>query len=141
MIHFSSLTPVDFSCTVQHKSWLKAVIRAEQLQPGDIQYVFCDDAQLLERNIQFLNHDTLTDIITFDNRVEGCVSGEIFISVDRVKENAETLQVSFQDELLRVLVHGVLHLCGYKDKTEAEAQNMRRLENRNMALFHEMFSI
>ena len=139
MIAFSYLTPEDFTCDVHHKSWLKSVIRAEELQPGDIQYVFCDDQQLLQRNIQFLNHDTLTDIITFDNRVGDFVSGEIFISVERVHDNAAQLGVSFQEEMLRVLVHGILHLCGYKDKTDEEASQMRSLENKYIALFHNMF--
>lgn len=139
MIAFSYLTPEDFTCDVHHKSWLKSVIRAEELQPGDIQYVFCDDQQLLQRNIQFLNHDTLTDIITFDNRVGDFVSGEIFISVERVHDNAAQLGVSFQEEMLRVLVHGILHLCGYKDKTDEEASQMRSLENKYIALFHDMF--
>ena len=141
MITFSYLSPVVFPCDVQHKTWLKAVIRAEGLQPGDIQYVFCDDQDLLQRNIQFLNHDTLTDIITFDNRVGECVSGEIFISVDRVQENAETLQVPIEDERLRVMVHGVLHLCGYKDKLPEEAVVMRQKENQYIALFHQRVNV
>ncbi|MBO4488285.1 MAG: rRNA maturation RNase YbeY [Bacteroidales bacterium] len=136
---FTFQIDVDFQPTIQHKSWLKAVIRNEQLQPGDIHYLFCDDAYLLERNIQFLHHDTFTDIITFDNRVGDFVSGEIFISVERVLENAKLLRVAFSDEMLRVLVHGVLHLCGYKDKTEEEAAQMRSLENKYMVLFHDMF--
>ena len=139
MIDFSFQNPIDFNLTIHHKSWLKAVIRNEHLQPGDVYYVFCDDAYLLERNIQFLNHDTLTVIITFDNRVGDFVSGEIFISVERVHDNADQLGVSFQEEMLRVLVHGVLHLCGYKDKTDEEASQMRGLENKYIALFHDMF--
>lgn len=139
MITFSYLSPVVFPCDVHHKTWLKAVIRAEGLQPGDIQYVFCNDQDLLQRNIQFLNHDTLTDIITFDNRVGECVSGEIFISVDRVQENAESLHVPIEDERLRVMVHGVLHLCGYKDKLSEEAVVMRQKENQYIDLFHQSF--
>ncbi|MBR4135491.1 MAG: rRNA maturation RNase YbeY [Bacteroidales bacterium] len=141
MIQFSFQTPFDFTPTVRHKSWLKAVIRQEKLQPGDIQYLFCDDAYLLERNLHFLQHDTLTDIITFDNGVVDCVSGEILISVERVRENAELLHTTFSDEMLRVIVHGVLHLCGYKDKTEEEAAQMRQLENRYMVLFREQFDV
>ena len=139
MITFSYLSPVVFPCDVHHKTWLKAVIRAEGLQPGDIQYVFCNDQDLLQRNIQFLNHDTFTDIITFDNRVGECVSGEIFISVDRVQENAESLHVPIEDERLRVMVHGVLHLCGYKDKLPEEAVVMRQKENQYIDLFHQSF--
>ena len=139
MITFSYLSPVVFPCDVHHKTWLKAVIRVEGLQPGDIQYVFCNDQDLLQHNIQFLNHDTLTDIITFDNRVGECVSGEIFISVDRVQENAESLHVPIEDERLRVMVHGVLHLCGYKDKLPEEAVVMRQKENQYIDLFHQSF--
>ncbi len=139
MITFSYLSPVVIPCDVHHKTWLKAVIRAEGLQPGDIQYVFCNDQDLLQRNIQFLNHDTFTDIITFDNRVGECVSGEIFISVDRVQENAESLHVPIEDERLRVMVHGVLHLCGYKDKLPEEAVVMRQKENQYIDLFHQSF--
>lgn len=86
-----------------------------------------------------MNHDTLTDIITFDNRVGDVVSGNIMISLDRVKDNALKFDVPFQEEMLRVIVHGVLHICGYKDKSESEAAIMRKMENESIALFHEMF--
>jgi len=139
MIQFSSQIPIEFTPSLKHKNWLKAVIRSEHLQPGDIQYLFCDDAYLLERNIHFLNHDTFTDIITFDNGVGEMVAGEIFISAERVVDNAKTLGTTVQDEYLRVVVHGVLHLCGYKDKTDEEAANMRQLENKYIQLFYDKF--
>lgn len=136
MISFEFQKACSFEPTLLHKQWLKAVIRKEGLIPGDIDYVFCDDAYLLERNIHFLNHDTLTDIITFDNRVGNVVSGNIMISVDRVAENAHKFEVSFQRELLRVIVHGVLHICGYKDKSNEEAALMRKMENESLDMFH-----
>ncbi len=140
MISFTYLIPTDYPLTIFHKQWLKEVIRQEQLFPGEISYTFCTDEYLLERNIAFLSHDTLTDIITFDNRVGDCVSGEIFISVDRVQENATTMGLEYTTELLRVLVHGVLHLCGYKDKTPIEEQCMRGLEDKYIALFYNKFN-
>ncbi|WP_082326582.1 rRNA maturation RNase YbeY, partial [Sunxiuqinia dokdonensis] len=102
------------------KKWIKNTIKKEGREPGEITFIFCSDDYLLEINKQYLDHDYYTDIITFDY-VEGKeISGDIFISVDRVKENAATFGVDFQNELNRVLVHGVLHLLGYKDKSADE---------------------
>lgn len=137
MISFDFTVPCVFTPDIRHKQWLKNVIRKEGLVPGDISYLFCDDAYLLERNISFLHHDTFTDIITFDRRVGEIVSGDIMISLERVVENAKKFSVSFEEELLRVIVHGTLHLCGYKDKTDEEAAEMRRMENESLAMFHE----
>lgn len=137
MISFDFTVSCDFTPDIRHKQWLKNVIRKEGLVPGDISYLFCDDAYLLERNISFLHHDTFTDIITFDRRVGEIVSGDIMISLERVVENAKKFSVSFEEELLRVIVHGTLHLCGYKDKTDEEAAEMRRMENESLAMFHE----
>ena len=102
--------------------------------PGDISYIFCDDDYMLERNISFLNHDTYTDIITFDDCFGDVVSGSILISLDRVGENAAKFGQTFENEFLRVLVHGTLHLCGYKDKTDEEAKIMRQKEDESLAL-------
>ena len=102
--------------------------------PGDISYIFCDDDYMLERNISFLNHDTYTDIITFDDCFGDVVSGSILISLDRVGENAAKFGKTFENEFLRVLVHGTLHLCGYKDKTDEEAKIMRQKEDESLAL-------
>ena len=141
MITFDFQTSSNFTPMLSHKQWLKEVIRREGLTPGDISYLFCDDAFLLERNIQYLNHDTYTDIITFDRRVGEWVSGDIMISLERVGENARKFGVTFDAELLRVIVHGTLHLCGYKDKSDEEAAMMRRKEQESITLFHSNFSL
>ena len=105
---------------------------------GDINYIFCDDEYLLKINIEYLNHDTLTDIITFDYVENGVLNGDIYISIERVMENAGIFSVSYEQELHRVLAHGVLHLCGYKDKTESDAAFMRRKEDFAIQLFDEI---
>lgn len=113
----------------RYSEWLQDVILEEGCEPGEINYIFCNDAYLLELNREFLKHDTLTDIITFDNSLGKQLQGEIYISTERIKENAEEFHTSFPDELSRVLVHGILHLCGYKDKSEEEEKQMRAKEN------------
>lgn len=134
MISFDFVCESSFKPSVSHKIWLQQVIRKEGKVPGDIAYIFCDDEYMLERNVAFLNHDTYTDIITFDECVGNIVAGSILISLDRVGENAEAFGKSFENEFLRVLVHGTLHLCGYKDKTEEEAKTMRQKEDESLAL-------
>lgn len=134
MISFDFVCESGFKPSVNHKIWLQQVIRKEGKVPGDIAYIFCDDDYMLERNVAFLNHDTYTDIITFDECVGNIVAGSILISLDRVGENAEAFGKSFENEFLRVLVHGTLHLCGYKDKTEDEAKTMRQMEDESLAL-------
>ena len=134
MISFDFVCESGFKPSVNHKIWLQQVIRKEGKVPGDIAYIFCDDDYMLERNVAFLNHDTYTDIITFDECVGNIVAGSILISLDRVGENAEAFGKSFEDEFLRVLVHGTLHLCGYKDKTEDEVKTMRQKEDESLAL-------
>ena len=110
-------------------SSLKSLIGLENFKSGEITIVFCIDDYLLEINKTYLNHDFYTDIITFDYSGNDFVSGDLFISVDRVKDNAESFSVSFDNELKRVIYHGVLHLCGYKDKTENDEKEMREKEN------------
>jgi probable rRNA maturation factor len=109
--------------------WLKHAIRLEKKALGEINYIFCDDEYLLKKNQDFLNHDTLTDIITFDYSEENKLSADIFISIERVKENALIFAVPFEKELKRVIIHGILHLIGYKDKSEEETKTMRSKEN------------
>ena len=115
-------------------AWIKAVALKYGKKAGDIAYIFCDDAKILEVNRQYLEHDYYTDIITFDYCEDDYVIGDLFISIDRVKDNAQTNNTTFQNELNRVIVHGVLHLCGYKDKSEVDEQLMRQKENQMLAL-------
>ena len=112
-----------------YSKWVKKIIRKEKKIVGDIVFVFCNDKYMLEKNIKFLNHDTLTDVITFDYCKGEIISGDIIISIDRVKENATIFNVSFSNELERVMAHGLLHLLGYKDKNKKDALIMREKEN------------
>jgi rRNA maturation RNase YbeY len=116
--------------------WLSEVILSENKEEGEINYIFCDDDYLLEINQQYLNHDTLTDIISFDYSIGNELHGDIFISIERVRENAIDFKVSFEEELKRVLVHGVLHYCGYKDKTDEDEMTMRLKEDEKIKMFH-----
>ena len=111
------------------KQWIKSITEKEKHKPGTINYIFCTDDELLEINIRHLNHNTLTDIITFDYTEGKTINSDIFISIDRVTENSKKFKVTFENELHRVMIHGVLHLCGYKDKTKVDAELMRRKEN------------
>ena len=115
-------------------SWLVSVINSEDYKEGEITYVFCDDDYLLDINVKYLKHNYLTDIISFDYTLGKEVSGDIFISVDRVRENALIYSTSFQDELHRVMVHGILHFCGYNDKTDSEKELMRSKEDYYLSL-------
>lgn len=112
-----------------HKSWITRVIRGEERKIGKIDFIFTDDANLLGINREFLNHDYLTDVISFDYSGENGIVGEVYISIDRVKENAGIYGSSFSEELRRVMVHGALHLCGYNDGNESEAERMRERED------------
>jgi probable rRNA maturation factor len=116
--------------------WISAIIESESKKEGEINYIFCDDDYLLEINQQYLDHDTLTDIISFDYSVGNELHGDIFISIERVRENAVDFNVSFDEELKRVMAHGVLHYCGYKDKTESDEQLMRSKEDEKIKMFH-----
>lgn len=120
------------------KRWIKEVVKREDKRLGDLGYVFCDDEYLLKVNIEYLNHDTYTDIITFDYVEGNVISGDMMISVDRVGENATKFEVPFERELRRVVIHGVLHLLGNGDKTTKEAARMCELENAALALYDEM---
>lgn len=119
-----------------YSNWVSAVILSEGKQEGELNYIFCSDDYLLNINIQYLNHDTLTDIISFDYSVGNLLQGDIFISIDRVKENAKDFNVSFDEELKRVMIHGILHYCGYKDKTPKDEALMRSKEKDKITLFH-----
>ncbi len=117
-------------------NWISRVILSESKKEGEINYIFCNDDYLLNLNEQYLDHDTLTDIISFDYSIGNEIHGDIFISTERVKENAIDFNVAFEEELQRVLVHGVLHYCGYKDKTEDDEQLMRDKEDEKIKMFH-----
>jgi len=134
MIEFYSETDFNIEDTKALSHWISEIILHENHELGDLTYVFCDDAYLHKLNVQFLNHDTLTDIISFDNSLGKQIHGEIYISVERVKENAGTYQVAFLEELHRVIIHGVLHFCGYKDKTKKQQETMSCKENEALDL-------
>jgi probable rRNA maturation factor len=136
MIDFNYETAFELSDEARHAKWISEVIISEGKKEGEISYIFCDDDYLLEINRQHLDHDTLTDIISFDYTVGNEISGDIFISVERVKDNASDFNVPFDEELLRVMSHGILHYCGYKDKGEDNESLMRSKEDEKIALFH-----
>lgn len=119
-----------------YASWIENIIESENKILGEISYIFCDDDFLHNINMQYLNHDTLTDIISFDYTEGDVISGDIFISVERVEDNANDFNVSFDEELKRVLAHGILHYCGYKDKSDSDALLMRAKEEEKIKLFH-----
>ena len=129
MINFNYETEFSLVSEEHISNWILNVIDLEGYQLEEINYVFCDDTYLHKLNVEFLNHDTLTDIISFDYSVGKIIQGDIFISVERVEDNAKDFKTSFVEELHRVIVHGVLHYCGYKDKTDEDAKIMRRKEN------------
>ena len=116
--------------------WIEDVIKNEKKTVGDITYIFCDDDYLLERNKEFLDHNTLTDIITFNYCIDNNISSDIMISIDRVKENSTTFENSFNKELKRVMIHGILHLIGYNDKSYKEKELMREKENFYLNMFY-----
>ena len=136
MISFNYETEFELPNEDQLSNWLSQVILSESKKEGDINYIFCDDEYLLNLNEQYLDHDTLTDIISFDYSVGNELHGDIFISIERVRENALDFSVTFDEELKRVLVHGVLHYCGFKDKSEEDEQLMRQKEDEKIKMFH-----
>jgi probable rRNA maturation factor len=132
---FEEDTRYNLKQKLKVKRWIKGTIAAEGYKLDELNYVFCSDAYLLQINQQYLNHDTYTDIVTFDNsEAESLITGDIFISIDRVKENALQYEVSTEAELHRVMIHGALHLLGYKDKSAKEKQLMTEKENHYLGL-------
>ena len=136
MINFNYETDFNLDNEEAIEAWLGNVIVSEKKKEGEINYIFCDDEYLHKINVEYLDHDTLTDIISFDYSMGNELHGDIFVSVERVKDNAADFNVSFEEELKRVLVHGILHYCGYKDKGEAEEFLMRSKEDEKIAMFH-----
>ena len=136
MINFNYENEFSLDNEEVYASWLTSVIESENKKEGEINYIFCDDEYLHKINVEYLNHDTLTDIISFDYSMGNELHGDIFVSIERVEDNAKDFNVSFEEELKRVLVHGVLHYCGYKDKSEDEEALMRSKEEEKMKMFH-----
>ena len=136
MINFYYETDIEHLNEPKLMDWLNVVARSEDKNIGEISYIFCDDEYLLEINKKFLDHDTYTDIISFDDTIGNLLNGDIFISHERVVDNAKNYDVSIEEELRRVMVHGLLHFCGFKDKTEKEASLMRQKEDEKLRMFH-----
>lgn len=138
-IYFASEnTNFDLKEKMKVKKWITTIIKAQSKKVGDISYVFCDDDYLIQVNREYLNHDTYTDIITFDYVEGNLVSGDIMISVERVKENAEKFNATFEQELHRVIIHGILHLLGQADKSDEDAAMMRKKEEDALVLWNSM---
>ena len=136
MIDFHFETDFELRDEDRYVEWVKHIIYSEDNEVGELSFVFCDDTFLLEINQKFLGHDTLTDVITFDYSDDGVVSGDVFISIERLKENSDIFNCKLLDELQRVMAHGVLHLLGYDDKSEGDLREMRAKEEEKMKLFH-----
>ncbi|EAZ96788.1 hypothetical protein FBBAL38_05175 [Flavobacteria bacterium BAL38] len=136
MISFNYETDFLLENEEQYEVWISRIIESEGFDEGEINYIFCNDEYLHKINVEYLDHDTLTDIISFDYTVGNLVQGDIFISIERVQDNANDFNVSFDEELKRVLSHGVLHYCGYKDKTPKDEALMRSKEEEKMQMFH-----
>ena len=129
MISFNFETDFILENKSNISKWVSNAIEEENCKEGEINYIFCSDDYLHQLNVDYLDHDTLTDIISFDYSVGKELHGDIYISVERVRDNADDFNVSFGSELSRVMVHGVLHYCGYKDKTDSEKKEMRLKED------------
>ncbi len=139
MINFNvEIEKFKISDTRKKKAWLKDLVIEQGFKLKELNYVFLSDQELLKMNIEYLKHDTYTDIITFDNsEKENEIEGDIFISIDRVADNSKKFQVVFETELCRVMAHGVLHLCGYLDKKTADAKLMREMEEKYIIKYGE----
>ncbi|WP_288982404.1 rRNA maturation RNase YbeY [uncultured Flavobacterium sp.] len=136
MISFNYETDFELENEAQYEDWISRIIESEGFDEGEINYIFCDDEYLHKINVEYLDHDTLTDVISFDYTIGNLVQGDVFISIERVQDNANDFNVSFKDELKRVLSHGVLHYCGYKDKSPEDEALMRSKEEEKMKMFH-----
>jgi rRNA maturation RNase YbeY len=136
MISFNYETDFELENESHYEDWISRIIDSEGFDEGEINYIFCDDEYLHKINLEYLDHDTLTDIISFDYTVGNLIQGDIFISIERVKDNASDFNASFDEELKRVLSHGILHYCGYKDKSPKDEALMRSKEDEKMQMFH-----
>lgn len=135
MVHFFFENTDEIAIPTLTKDWVEQIILSENKKPGEISYIFCDDEHLLQVNRDFLQHDYYTDVITFDYVKGKTISADIFVSLPRISENAKTLSKDFNSEFLRVLAHGILHLCGYKDKSDEEISEMRKKEDHYLSIF------
>jgi rRNA maturation RNase YbeY len=142
MILFTNDDSVSFNLKNKRfiKSWIKDIIQQNKKELGDINYIFCSDEKILEINKEFLKHDYYTDIISFDYCQNNMISGDIFISIDTVKSNSIKYKTEFIEELHRVIIHGVLHFLGFKDKTKADAEKMREAENKALIRLNKILS-
>jgi rRNA maturation RNase YbeY len=136
MIEFNYETAFQLEDENRLENWIENVTSNNGFEVGEINYIFCDDEYLLKLNVEFLKHGTLTDVISFDNSLGKLINGDIFISVERVTENSKEYNVTFDDELQRVMIHGVLHYMGYKDKSDDEIKKMRSAENSALLLLN-----
>ncbi len=136
MISFNYETDFTLSNESLYEEWISRIIDSEGFDEGEINYIFCDDDYLHKINVDYLDHDTLTDIISFDYTEGNLLQGDIFVSVERVRENANDFNVAFGDEIKRVLSHGILHYCGYKDKSPEDELLMRSKEDEKIQMFH-----
>ena len=135
MISFHYETSFAIQPEAKFKEWVSQIILSENKRTGIINFIFCDDVFLHDINLKYLKHDTYTDIISFDYSEEDLIAGDIFISVERLKENALKYGVSFGNELKRVMAHGILHYCGFNDKTAMDNEIMRQKEDEKITLF------
>lgn len=136
MIEFNYETDFKLDDEALIQNWISVCIETYGFKEGELNYVFCDDDYLLKLNVEFLDHDTLTDIISFDYTMGKLISGDIFISVERVRENAQIFNQTIDNEIHRVMIHGILHYMGFKDKTLKDNDLMRLEEDKCLALFN-----
>jgi rRNA maturation RNase YbeY len=136
MIEFNYETSFQLDDENRLENWIEKVASNQGFEVGEINYIFCDDEYLHKLNVEFLQHDTLTDVISFDNTLGKLINGDIYISIERVTENAKEYNDSFDDELHRVMIHGVLHYMGFKDKDEVDIKQMRNAENTALSLLN-----
>jgi len=136
MIEFNYETDFKLENEERHQQWIASCIEIYGFKEGELNYIFCDDEYLLKLNVEFLEHDTLTDIISFDYTMGKLISGDIFISVERVRENAKIFNQTTENELSRVMVHGILHFMGFKDKSPKDKEVMRAEEEKCLAMLN-----
>lgn len=136
MISFNYETDFELDNEDAFSSWISKVIKSENKKEGEINFIFCDDDYLHKLNVEYLDHDTLTDVISFDYSVGNELHGDVFISTERVSDNAKDFNIAFEEEIKRVIIHGILHYCGYKDKSQDEEALMRSKEEEKINMFH-----